>query len=521
MRRTTGRHLDRDAAGDDQQVGLARRGAEGLEAEARDVDARGDDRHHLDRAAGEAEGRREERVRARPVDGAVERRGQDRLLDVAARARSPSRSPRSRSRASSCRARRLFGSIGSRVTATRALPAARRSANATNSSTTNTISSPSANGADARSSHRDREHEDDLDVEEDEQHRDEVEADAEAEAALDLRRQAAFVGLRLRGDPPPRPEGRVEERERQTDDRAQDHEHDRREVAADHSGVISLPWDPCDGVLLSGKTLEFAAGGRSRERARRGGLGRARAGRASTASPASTASSRWYRSEPSREFWLGGPRRAGARDRLRGARAASCCSRDHRPRAAASTGSTRCCRSRSASSPSSCGSSPPIRCSPPRDIDDAQADRAAARGRAAGDRARDPAPRDGRDGARRGRRLLPRAARRRHVLTASRGEENPAPASGCRREDRSRTMRGRSSLTGAGTSFFAPGARVPARRRAASLPHMIWPAHGSTRPDRQDRRRQPRGGVRDQRLQLAGHQGREDAAPTGSARSCS
>ena len=36
------------------------------------------------------------------------------------------------------------------------------------------------------------------------------------------------------------------------------------------------------------------------------------------------------------------------------------------------------------------------------------------------------------------------------------GKENPAPASGCRREDRSRTMRGRSSLTGAGTSSFAP-----------------------------------------------------------------
>ena len=52
------RHLDRDAARQDEQVGLARRGAEGLEAEARDVHARGDDRHHLDRAAGQAEGRR-------------------------------------------------------------------------------------------------------------------------------------------------------------------------------------------------------------------------------------------------------------------------------------------------------------------------------------------------------------------------------------------------------------------------------------------------------------------------------
>ena len=76
------RHLDRDAAREDQQVGLARGGAEGLGAEARDVDARGDDRDHLDRAAGEAEVAREERVRARPVERLVERRRQHALLDV-------------------------------------------------------------------------------------------------------------------------------------------------------------------------------------------------------------------------------------------------------------------------------------------------------------------------------------------------------------------------------------------------------------------------------------------------------
>ena len=48
--------------------------------------------------------------------------------------------------------------------------------------------------------HRDRIEEDDLDVEEDEQHRHHVEADAEAEALLDLRGQAALVGLRVAGD---------------------------------------------------------------------------------------------------------------------------------------------------------------------------------------------------------------------------------------------------------------------------------------------------------------------------------
>jgi hypothetical protein len=74
MRRTTG--------AEDEQVGLARGGAEGLEAEARDVDAGGDDRHHLDGAAGEAEGRGEQGVGARPGDGLVHRRREHALLDV-------------------------------------------------------------------------------------------------------------------------------------------------------------------------------------------------------------------------------------------------------------------------------------------------------------------------------------------------------------------------------------------------------------------------------------------------------
>ena len=60
-------HLVRDAAGDDQQVGLARRRAERLHPEARDVVARRDDRHHLDRAAGEPERVRPHRLRLRPV----------------------------------------------------------------------------------------------------------------------------------------------------------------------------------------------------------------------------------------------------------------------------------------------------------------------------------------------------------------------------------------------------------------------------------------------------------------------
>src|SRR4051794_8758136 len=76
-------HLDADAAAEDQEVGLARGGAEGLEAEARHVDAGGDEAHHLDRAAREAEGGGEQRVAARPVQRAVEGRGEDPLLDIA------------------------------------------------------------------------------------------------------------------------------------------------------------------------------------------------------------------------------------------------------------------------------------------------------------------------------------------------------------------------------------------------------------------------------------------------------
>jgi hypothetical protein len=76
------RHLDRDASRQDEQVRLARRGAERLEAEPGDVQTRADHRHHLDGAARQAERRREQRVAAGPVGGLVERRRDDALLDV-------------------------------------------------------------------------------------------------------------------------------------------------------------------------------------------------------------------------------------------------------------------------------------------------------------------------------------------------------------------------------------------------------------------------------------------------------
>ena len=76
------RHLDRDAARQDQQVGLAGGGAERLAAEARHVHARAHERHHLDRAAREPERAREDRVGGGPVAGLLERRREDALLDV-------------------------------------------------------------------------------------------------------------------------------------------------------------------------------------------------------------------------------------------------------------------------------------------------------------------------------------------------------------------------------------------------------------------------------------------------------
>ena len=76
------RHLDRDPARQEDRVGLARRRARGLEAEAGDVEPRADVRHPLDRAAGEPEREREVGVADGPAAGLLERRRQHRLLDV-------------------------------------------------------------------------------------------------------------------------------------------------------------------------------------------------------------------------------------------------------------------------------------------------------------------------------------------------------------------------------------------------------------------------------------------------------
>ena len=107
------RHLDGHPPGEDQQVRLPRRGAHVLGAEPGDVVARADDRHHLDRAAGQPERGGEDRVGAAPAHRLVHRRHHQGLLDVLARGPAPSRSPRRRSRARSCRTRRSVGAGGS------------------------------------------------------------------------------------------------------------------------------------------------------------------------------------------------------------------------------------------------------------------------------------------------------------------------------------------------------------------------------------------------------------------------
>ncbi|KIU01672.1 hypothetical protein QU38_00425, partial [Staphylococcus aureus] len=67
-----GRHLVGERAGDDHHVGLPRRAAGG-EAEALAVVARHRHLHHLDGAAGEAEGHPHQRAGAGPIDEVVRR----------------------------------------------------------------------------------------------------------------------------------------------------------------------------------------------------------------------------------------------------------------------------------------------------------------------------------------------------------------------------------------------------------------------------------------------------------------
>src|SRR5439155_25100959 len=61
-------HFVVDGPGDNHQIRLPRRGAEGAGAEAVQIEARRTDRHHLDRAARQPERHRPDRVLPPPVD---------------------------------------------------------------------------------------------------------------------------------------------------------------------------------------------------------------------------------------------------------------------------------------------------------------------------------------------------------------------------------------------------------------------------------------------------------------------
>ena len=69
-----GSHLVRDASGDDHEIGLTRRTAHDFGAEARNVEARADHRHHFNGAAGQAKAHGPNGVFASPVDGLIDGR---------------------------------------------------------------------------------------------------------------------------------------------------------------------------------------------------------------------------------------------------------------------------------------------------------------------------------------------------------------------------------------------------------------------------------------------------------------
>src|SRR5262249_57251695 len=93
------------------------------------------------------------------------------------------------------------------------------------------------------------------DVEQDEQHGDQIEADAKAHLALDLRRQSALVGILLLGVLPARADDAVERRKRYAHGPPEDEENKRREIAAEHRGLL---YHPCGRMLHSVNRLEIA-----------------------------------------------------------------------------------------------------------------------------------------------------------------------------------------------------------------------------------------------------------------------
>src|SRR4029079_5364309 len=181
-------------------VGLARRAAEDLGAEARDVVARRAHRHHLDRAAGQAEGHRPDRRSARPLHHLGDGRGQDGNFDVS-HTRLPLVPP-------------VEDALAPDVDV------------AGEQDQEEDDQLDEAGPAQLAQRHRPRIEERDLDVEEQEDHRDEIELHRMPLARVPDRRHAALVGRHLLGRRTLRPDEVAEEDVEAPEARAED-EHDQ------------------------------------------------------------------------------------------------------------------------------------------------------------------------------------------------------------------------------------------------------------------------------------------------------
>ena len=76
-------HFVRNGAGDNHQVGLAGRGAEGTRAETVHIEAAGTGGHHFNRTAGQTEREGPNAGLTGPVDGVLDRSGDDVLFEAA------------------------------------------------------------------------------------------------------------------------------------------------------------------------------------------------------------------------------------------------------------------------------------------------------------------------------------------------------------------------------------------------------------------------------------------------------
>ena len=185
------RHLLADPAGHDHQVGLARRVPEDLHAEAREVVVGGARRHHLDRAAGQAEGGRPHARRARAhLTRSSTRAGEEVVLEILEAHRSISRYAARPAAGSAVILAMVDSEVRAGMPAVRRLtgpqlsaPLLTRKSSETKTTTEKVTTSTRPKLPELAEDHGEGVEEDDLDVEDDEDHRHQVEANGEAHAA--------------------------------------------------------------------------------------------------------------------------------------------------------------------------------------------------------------------------------------------------------------------------------------------------------------------------------------------------